>query len=145
VTFPARRVHAAVFRCICESLATQAGFTGRDVFMIKLAADEVFTNAVTHGSEAYGVSRIYSDIVLDNEGMTVTVRDEAGRPFNYHTFQSRRGEERPGAVKSGLDLVDRVMDSWAVRTEHGKYTEVTFRKRRASGSASTQSPLVCSC
>ena len=130
VTFPARRVHSAIFRSLCEGLAQQAGFGPRDVFLIKLAADEVFTNAVIHGSERYGVSRIQGDIVLDNDGITVLVRDEGGIPFNYHRCQAGQGKGAGGSVRSGLDIIDQVMDSWAVRTEQGRFTEVIFRKKR---------------
>ena len=132
VTFPARRGHSSIFRGICEGLAQQAGFSARDVFHIKLAADEVFTNAVVHGSERYGVSRVHADIVLDEDGMTVQVRDEGGLPFNPDAH--RVGHERAGreALRSGLDVVDRVMDSWAVHTEQGRFTEVMFCKRRGA-------------
>jgi len=130
VTFPARRGHSTIFRSLCEGLAQQAGFSPRDVFLIKLAADEVFTNAVIHGSACYGVSRICAHIILDNDGITVLVRDEGGLPFNYSRHQSGCGERAKGSVKSGLDIIDRVMDSWTVRTEQGKYTEVLFRKKR---------------
>ena len=132
MTFPARRGHSAIFRSLCEGLAQQAGFSPHDAFLIKLAADEVFTNAVVHGSERYGVSRVHADIVLDNDGMTVLVRDEGGLPFNYHRYQAGRVEIAPKSAQSGLDIIDRVMDSWAVRTEQGKFTEVIFRKKRAS-------------
>ena len=130
VTFPAKRAHSAIFRCICEGLAAQAGFSPRDVFHIKLAADEVFTNAVIHGSERYGVSRVHADIILDEDGMTVQVRDEGGLPFDPDAH--RTGPEGGGRrlVRSGLDIVDRVMDSWTVHTEQGRFTEVMFCKKR---------------
>jgi anti-sigma regulatory factor (Ser/Thr protein kinase) len=68
---------------------------------------------------------------LDPEGITVVVRDEGGLPFDYQRYKSGRRELEPGSVKSGLDIVDKIMDSWAVRTEEGKFTEVVFRKKRA--------------
>ncbi len=132
VTFPARRGHSAVFRALCECLAQEAGFSQHDAFLIKLAADEVFTNAVIHGSERYGVSRVHADIVVDKEGITVVVRDEGGRPFNYHRHQAGRDESQAGSARSGLDVIDKVMDNWTVRTEMGRYTEVIFRKKRVN-------------
>ena len=132
VTFPAKRGHSSIFRGICEGLAQQAGFSPRDVFHIKLAADEVFTNAVVHGSERYGVSRVHADIVLDEDGITVQVRDEGGLPFDHRAHRAGHERAGQGAGRSGLDIVDRVMDSWAVRTEQGRFTEVMFCKKRVS-------------
>lgn len=132
ITFPAKRAHARVFRALCESVAQQANFGPREIFMIKLAADEVFTNAVIHGSTCYGRSRITSDIVVDDEGITILVRDEGGRPFDYQRHQvTEKGTAPQAKQRSGLDIVAQTMDSWAVRIEQGKFTEVIFRKKRS--------------
>ncbi len=131
VNFPARYFYLAHVRELCERLSREAGFAEEDAMKIKVAFDEVLTNAFKHGCINYGVDKIDVNLTFDDAGVFVCVRDPAGRPFDYRKYREF-DEKHPDSSRTGLHLVDRLMDGWAVNTKPGKFTEVSFFKNRAS-------------
>jgi len=127
--FPARFSYIEHFRNACEKLAEEAGFDEFECHQIKVAADELFSNALHHGSTEYGKSRIFAKILLSREGIVLCVRDQSGVPFDHEKY---REEIEPGDRRSisGLRLIDKVADDWVVTTEPGKFTLVCIYKRK---------------
>jgi len=130
-TFPARFAYVAHFRDACEKLAEEAGFEEFDRHMIKIVADEVFSNALHHGSDAYGCSRIHARVLVGPEAIALCVRDHCGRPFDYRKYRQAPDESAP-AMGSGLNLVHRIVDDWTVKIEPGRFTEVCVFKRKTT-------------
>lgn len=127
--FPGRYLYIPLVRDICEKLAREIGFSDIDCFKIKVAADEVFSNAFKHGSPKYGDNLITVKITLDRKGIFVRVRDEGGIPFNYKRYREF-DRNFPDSSRTGLHLVEKFMDGWVVNTKKGEYTEVSFFKNR---------------
>jgi anti-sigma regulatory factor (Ser/Thr protein kinase) len=135
--FPGRFFYLAIFRDMVERLAMEIGFSDIDCFKVKVAADEVFTNAFKHGCPAYAENQIVVAITLDRQGIFVRVRDEAGVPFDHRRF--KEWDERcPDATRTGLCLVNQFMDDWQVETREGEYTEISFFKSRERSSETTE-------
>lgn len=127
--FPGRYLYIPIVRDTCERLAREIGFTEIDCFKIKVATDEVFSNAFKHGSPKYGDNLITVKVTLDRKGVFIRVRDEGGIPFNYKRYREM-DRTFPESNRSGLHLVDKFMDGWVVNTKKGEYTEVSFFKNR---------------
>ncbi|NOZ23917.1 MAG: ATP-binding protein [Planctomycetes bacterium] len=130
-TFPARFAYVAHFRDACEKLAEEAGFEEFDCHMIKIVADEIFSNALHHGSDSYGASRIHARVLVGPDAVALCVRDHCGRPFDYQKYRKTPEEGEAPAQGSGLNLVHRIVDDWTVKIEPGKFTEVCALKRKA--------------
>jgi anti-sigma regulatory factor (Ser/Thr protein kinase) len=129
VVFRARYFYIAYMRDLCDKLATEMGFEHDEVFELKLAMDEVLTNALEHGCSHYGEDRVDVRISFIDDGMSINVRDPGGKSFD-HTRYRGGVEADPGGVRSGLCLIDKFMDSWEVNTNPDKYTEVIFFKKK---------------
>lgn len=127
--FPGRYLYIPIVRDICDQLAREIGFSDIDCFKIKVAADEVFSNAFKHGSPKHGENLITVKVTLDRKGIFIRVRDEGGIPFNYKRYRDF-DRKFPDSSRTGLHLVDKFMDGWVVNTKKGEYTEVSFFKNR---------------
>ncbi|MEW6354994.1 MAG: ATP-binding protein [Planctomycetota bacterium] len=130
-TFPARFSYVAHFRDACEKLAEEAGFEEFDCHMIKIVADEIFSNALHHGSDSYGASRIHARVLVGPDAIALCVRDHCGRPFDYQKYRQTPEEGKAPSQGSGLNLVHRIVDDWTVKIEPGKFTEVCAFKRKS--------------
>ncbi|MDP7034531.1 MAG: ATP-binding protein [Planctomycetota bacterium] len=128
---PARHMYIAYFRDFCEKLARDVGFSESNAFKIKVAADEVFSNAFEHGSPSYGGNKIQAKITTNRDGMHVRVRDQAGVPFDVTRYQDTLAVDETQR-RSGLHLLSEFTDGWWVKTEQGMYTEISFQKNRKS-------------
>ncbi|MBI4618401.1 MAG: ATP-binding protein [Planctomycetes bacterium] len=131
--FPGRFLYVSILRDLIERLAQEIGFSELDAFKIKVAADEVLTNAFKHGCPEYADNTIVVRVTLDRKGIFVRVRDEGGIKFDYRKFRDFDAKF-PESSRTGLHLVDKFTDGWMVDTEEGKYTEVSFFKHRKSSS-----------
>ncbi len=127
--FPGRHLYVPIVRDICDQLAREIGFSDIDCYKIKVAADEVFSNAFKHGSPKHGDNLITVKVTLDRKGIFIRVRDEGGIPFNYKRYRDF-DRKFPDSSRTGLHLVDKFMDGWVVNTKKGEYTEVSFFKNR---------------
>jgi len=129
-SFPSRFMYIRHARDLCEHLASTIGFSELDRYHIKVAADEICTNAFKHGSPEYGHSRILLKLTLDRRGIFVQVRDQGGNPFNDAAYR-KFDKAHPETSRTGLRLVNKFVDGWGVETVSGQYTEVTFYKLRS--------------
>lgn len=130
IVFPARHFYLAHMRDLCEKLVLEGGFNLAEALKIKVAFDEVLTNAFKHGCTNYGRDKIDVQISLDGAGIFVCVRDPGGKPFDYKRYREF-DKKFPDSSRTGLHLVDKFTDGWSVNTKPGKYTEVTFFKNHS--------------
>ncbi len=130
IAFPARHFYLTHMRDLCEKLALQGGFNQNEALKIKVAFDEVLTNAFKHGCIHYGRDKIDVQISLDTAGVFVCVRDPGGTVFDYKRYREF-DKKFPDSSRTGLHLVDKFTDGWSVNTKPGKYTEVAFFKNRS--------------
>ncbi len=129
IVFPGRHFYLAHMRDLCEKLAVERGFKKNDAMRIKVAFDEVLTNAFKHGCSDYGHDKIDVQISFDDSGIFVIVRDPGGKSFDYKRY-GEFDKQFPDSSRTGLHLVSKFMDGWAVNIKPGKYTEVSFFKNR---------------
>lgn len=127
IVFPARHFYLGHMRDLCEKLVLERGFDQMEALQIKVAFDEVLTNAFKHGCTHYGRDKIDVQISTDAAGVFVCVRDPGGKPFDYKRYREF-DDKFPDSSRTGLHLVDKFTDGWSVNTKRGKYTEVTFFK-----------------
>ena len=118
-------------------MAAEAGFPEETVLDLRLALEEVLTNAVRHGGIRDPEDRISVRLSCDEEGIEVEVRDP-GAPFDPLEHPSpaleRPLEERdPGGL--GILLFRRVAREAQYRRESGENV-LTFRIPRAETPAS---------
>jgi len=115
---------------MCEKLVAGTGFTQDEIFAVKLAFDEVLTNAFMHGSTHPGDDRIEIKLSIVEGGIYARVRDSGGKRFDYRKYKDFR-TKFPQEIGTGLTLVDEFTDGWTVKTVEGEYTEVMFYKKKA--------------
>jgi anti-sigma regulatory factor (Ser/Thr protein kinase) len=116
--------------------AEQAGFSGRDVYSVQLAADEACSNVIEHAYEDVPDGEI--ELICDaQEGQITIVIHDHGREFDLSRVRkpnlSRELSEREiGGL--GVFLIHRLMDE--VRFESSKETGNTLTMvKRKSGAA----------
>ncbi len=134
--FPGRYLYVSILRDLIERLSQEIGFSDLDAFKIKVAADEILTNAFKHGCPAYADNKIRVRVTLDRKGIFVRVRDEGGIPFDYKKYREF-DTKFPDSSRTGLHLVDKFMDGWVVDAREGEYTEVSFYKHRRTTAESS--------
>ncbi len=130
ISLLARFRYIMCMRDMCEKLAAGTGFTKDEIFAVKLAFDEVLTNAFMHGCVHPGDDRIEIRLSIVEGGIYARVRDPGGKKFDYRKYKDFR-TKRPQEIGTGLTLVDEFTDGWTVKTEEGEYTEVMFYKKKA--------------
>ncbi len=130
VVFHAKYSYLAYMRDLCASLASNAGFNDDDTFDITLAFDEILANAFEHGCRHPSDDNIDVKISLAGSSISVYVRDPGGKSFDYNKYKGIN-HEASSSIASGLCLVDKFADRWAVETEPDEYTEVMFSKRKS--------------
>ncbi len=132
ITFTSRSANEGFARACAACFAAQLDPTLDEVADIKTAVSEAVTNAIVHAyPDRLGkVSmrlRIYEegwlDIQVKDSGVGIPDVAQARTPL-YTTG----GEERSGM---GFTIMESFMDSLKVRSQPGKGTTVTMRKRIA--------------
>ncbi|MBQ9973807.1 MAG: anti-sigma F factor [Oscillospiraceae bacterium] len=128
--FPSRSANEAFARTVAACFAAQLDPTLEEVNDVKTAVSEAVTNAIVHGyPDTIGkVSmklRIYPDnsleIVVRDWGVGIDDVEQARQPLF-----STGGEERAGM---GFTIMESFMDTLRVRSQPGKGTTLTMRRR----------------
>ena len=128
--FPSRSANESFARTAAACFAAQLDPTLEELGDIKTAVSEAVTNAIVHAyPDQLGKISIKARI-LEGNVLELTVRDwgrgipdvdKARQPL-YTTG----GEERSGM---GFTIMESFMDRLAVRSQEGKGTRVTMRRR----------------
>ena len=132
VTFTSRSANEGFARACAACFAAQLDPTLDEVADIKTAVSEAVTNAIVHAypdrlGQITMRLRLYDGGVLDiqvkDAGVGIPDVDQARAPLF-----TTGGEERSGM---GFTIMESFMDSLKVRSQLGKGTTVTMRKRIA--------------
>lgn len=131
--FPAKSSNEAFARAAVAAFAAQLDPTIDELGDIRTAVSEAVTNAIVHAypdrlGTVWIKLRILSDEILE-----ISVRDK-GRGIEdvekaMQPLFTTGGEERSGM---GFTIMESFMDALRVRSQPGKGTTVTMRKRIAS-------------
>ena len=128
--FPSRSANEGFIRTAAACFAAQLDPTLEEVNDIKTAVSEAVTNAIVHAyPDTLGRVSVKAR-VLDGDVLEIVVRDwgrgiedvERARQPLYTTG----GEERSGM---GFTIMESFMDRLTVRSQEGKGTRVTMRRR----------------
>ena len=128
--FPSRSANEGFARTAAACFAAQLDPTLEEVNDIKTAVSEAVTNAIVHGyPDSIGKVSMKLRIYADNS-MEIVVRDWGRGIENVEQARqpmfSTGGEERAGM---GFTIMESFMDGLKVRSQSGKGTTVTMRKK----------------
>ena len=112
-TMPSLSVNESTARAVVSSFLVQADPTIEELSDIRTAVSEAVTNAVVHGY-----------IRIKDKGCGIADIKQAMEPL----FTTAPEEERSGL---GFSVMESFMDKLTVKSEPGKGTTVTMRKRLA--------------
>ena len=128
--FPSRSANEGFARTAAACFAAQLDPTLEEVNDIKTAVSEAVTNAIVHAYPDKLGKIVIKARILEENVLELTVRDwgrgipdvdKARQPL-YTTG----GEERSGM---GFTIMESFMDRLTVRSQEGKGTRVTLRRR----------------
>lgn len=121
LTMPARPEGVGVVRQALEGMADALAFDHGVLADMKMAVTEACTNVVVHayadGDEAGGGDTLEVDLLADELGLTVVVRDRGSG------IRPRAARTAP-ALGLGLPLIAALSDAFEVRGSAGGGTEV---------------------
>lgn len=119
---------------IIEAL-TQTVLTNSDVFAVRLALDEALANAIKHGNCADPGKKVCIRFRLEDEGITISVRDE-GCGFDYRNIPDPTADDRLELpCGRGLLLMKSYMDKISFNDAGN---EVTMFKGRGNNDSCLQ-------
>ena len=132
VTFDSRSANEGFARAVAACFASQLDPTLDEVADVKTAVSEAVTNAIVHAypdrlGKIVMRLRLYEqgvmEIQIKDSGVGIPDVDKARTPLF-----TTGGEERSGM---GFTIMESFMDGLKVRSQPGKGTAVTMRKRIA--------------
>ena len=125
----------ALARAVAVSFAAQVNPGIEELSDIRTAVSEAVTNAIIHGYDQSCDRVVTMQMEIEEDLLTVIVKDDgcgigdidlARKPF----YTSKPELERSGM---GFSVMEAFMDSVEVRSEIGRGTTVTMRKRIRHG------------
>lgn len=131
-TFPARFEFLDEIRNLVAEVASEGGFSDKEVYSLQLAADEAASNIIEH---AYaGVSNASFDITcdIDRDEIIITMRD-TGKPFDpskvkQPNLKANLSERQIGGL--GMYLMRKLMDDVHYEANSRTGNLLTMIKRR---------------
>jgi len=130
IEFPAKSSNEGFARSAVAAFAAQLDPTLDELGDIKTAVSEAVTNAIVHAyPQEIGTVWLRARI-LDGDTLEITVKDKGnGIPDVKKAMEplySTGGDDRSGM---GFTIMESFMDQLRVRSEPGKGTAVTMRRR----------------
>ncbi|MBQ6077605.1 MAG: anti-sigma F factor [Clostridia bacterium] len=122
-------------RAVASAFASQMNPSIEALSDIRTAVSEAVTNAIIHGYEQRDDRLVCMQMTIDNDLLTVTVRDDgcgiddielARKPF----YTSKPELERSGM---GFSVMEAFMDTVSIVSEPHKGTTITMQKRIRHG------------
>lgn len=129
-TFPASPSSPASLRRMLGSLLEGQGWSAAESADALLAATELATNAVLHARTPFRLTA-----VMDGDRLAVHLVDWGGGGAEM------RSPDWKGVGGLGLRIVDRLTDTWGVRSEDGEQ-DVRFEVHRRRPAMGRTAPLV---
>lgn len=113
-------------------VAARVGFDTEQIDGLRTAVSEAVTNAIEHGNSGLLNAEVHILIVVDNDRLTVCVRDQHYRHFDYGY-----GRERPDIARAlsgedvgwGMWLIRQFVDDveWRAAPNGGNEVRMTLR------------------
>ena len=134
LAFPSRFDSLAAISEFVGRAAEGAGLDARAVYAVQMAVDEACTNIIEHAYSGEGRSDVECTCCIDNNGLTVILRDQ-GRPFDATDVPQpdlqADLEDRSGRGL-GLYLMRRLMDEVQFEFSPDSSNVLTMVKRRTT-------------
>ena len=128
--FPSRSANEGFIRTAAACFAAQLDPTLEEVNDIKTAVSEAVTNAIVHAYPDRLGKILIKARILEGNILELSVRDWGRGIADVEKARqplfSTGGEERSGM---GFTIMESFMDRLAVRSQEGKGTRVTMRRR----------------
>lgn len=128
--FPSRSSNESFARAAAASFAAQMDPTLNELEDIKTAVSEAVTNAIVHAYPDRLGKILIKARILEGNILELSVRDWGRGIADVEKARqplfSTGGEERSGM---GFTIMESFMDRLAVRSQEGKGTRVTMRRR----------------
>ena len=115
-TFPAQYESLEKVRQFVAQQAEKCGYKENEVFGIKIAVDEAFTNIINHAYQGECIEEVHCSCIENKKGFTVKMVD-SGRPFDPENIPEPD-------LKSSLE--ERVMGGLGVHLMRSYMDEVHF-------------------
>ncbi len=131
-TFEAKFSNLAPICKFVSDIAIQAGFSESEAYSVELATNEAATNIIEYAYAGTDDGRIECEIEVDEEGLTVTLRDW-GEPFHAERVPESdfsRPLEQLRLRGAGLKLIRGAMDEVEFQPLPNRGNVLTMRKRR---------------
>ena len=132
MTYPARYEFLDEIRNFVAEVARQGGFSDREIYSLKLAADEAASNIIEHAYEGIPNGDIQISCDMRGSDLIITLHDN-GKPFNPSRvkkpdLKADLSERQIGGL--GIYLMRKLMDDVRYESTPGAGNLLTMRKRR---------------
>ena len=131
LSFVAIEENEALARMAMTCFITPLDPTIEEISEFKTIVSEAVTNAIIHGYDCDGKSLITIHATLEDELVTMTVRDEGAGIMNIEQAMEPMYTTRPHMERSGMGftIMESFSDHLFVQSTVGSGTVVTFEKR----------------
>jgi len=132
LTFPARFEYLDEIRQLVAEVASQHGFSDKEIYSLQLAADEAASNIIEHAYE--GVTDARFEVSCEGRGgaLIISMRD-TGKPFNLSAVKEPNVKAKLSKRKIGglgVYLMRQLMDE-VLYESIGAENVLTMTKRKA--------------
>lgn len=130
LSFVAIEENEALARMAMTCFITPLDPTIEEISEFKTIVSEAVTNAIIHGYEMDGTSLVTLHAVIQDNKVTMTVRDEGMGIFDVGQAMEPMFTTRPFMERSGMGftIMESFADSLSVESVIGSGTVVTFEK-----------------
>ena len=134
LSFVALEENEALARMAMTCFITPLDPTLEEISELKTIVSEAVTNAILHGYDCDGVSIVTIHATLNEEKVTMTIRDEGRGISNVEKAMEPMYTTKPHMERSGMGftIMESFSDQLSVQSEVGRGTIVTFEKRFAT-------------
>lgn len=122
-TFPADFCNLDSIRDFIGGIAEQAGFSGKEVYALQLAADEACSNVIEHAYAGVSDGEIEIECNAQADRITVVIHDH-GKVFDMSQVRQ---------PNLGRDLSEREVGGLGVYIIHKLMDDVRFESSKADG------------
>lgn len=130
LSFVAIEENEALARMAMTCFITPLDPTIEEISEFKTIVSEAVTNAIIHGYEMDGTSLVTLHAIIQDNKVTMTVRDEGMGIFDVGQAMEPMFTTRPFMERSGMGftIMESFADSLSVESVIGSGTVVTFEK-----------------